>query len=558
MKNRKMIVLLLVGILLLSIANILTAVDGESKGKIVRNVTLMSPSAEVTSLRIEHRGRMPVMIARSSKWRLVEPYSADVDEQKVLRLLDALSQTLVMDSIADSQLLRLGRRRADFELDEPPLRLHVASGEKHIEYLFGSFTPSGDGVYAAVEGLNTVFVMPAALMSALDVPADGFRRRTLFGETPETVNAFSLKRPDGSVMKFAREGDGWTVDGAKASVGKVRKFLSDVLEAVAVDFVWPTGGTNESKMSAALLSSYGLDPESALTLTLSGINGNGGMISFGKTASSDEVYALVQRGDAIVTVAAGLKEQAMQEALKYTDARIFPVEASSVTALAIADGETSYSFSRGKSGEWRIETPISAPADSERVDLLLNRVLTLSSSDVAASGLTVSLSSGTAPVTVRREAVLGDLRFDDLRSSEILKIDPVTVKRIVMVSSDKDVKSTSVEYSRERRAWQVGQSSKQGQVDKNGIDSVLSAVNPLRAERIERLKVSISDLSVYGLDNPQLTIAIDQDIEKSPRRNIMLGNQTENGCFATVGSSDAVFVISDETAGKISASIVID
>jgi hypothetical protein len=282
------------------------------------------------------------------------------------------------------------------------------------------------------------------------------------------------------------------------------------------------------------------------------------MISFGKTASSDEVYALVQRGDAIVTVAAGLKEQAMQEALKYTDARIFPVEASSVTALAIADGETSYSFSRGKSGEWRIETPISAPADSERVDLLLNRVLTLSSSDVAASGLTVSLSSGTAPVTVRREAVLGDLRFDDLRSSEILKIDPVTVKRIVMVSSDKDVKSTSVEYSRERRAWQVGQSSKQGQVDKNGIDSVLSAVNPLRAERIERLKVSISDLSAYGLDNPQLTIAIDQDIEKSPRRNIMLGNQTENGCFATVGSSDAVFVISDETAGKISASIVID
>jgi hypothetical protein len=38
----------------------------------------------------------------------------------------------------------------------------------------------------------------------------------------------------------------------------------------------------------------------------------------------------------------------------------------------------------------------------------------------------------------------------------------------------------------------------------------------------------------------------------------MIGNRTENGCFATVGSSDAVFVISDETAGKISAAIVID
>jgi hypothetical protein len=71
------------------------------------------------------------------------------------------------------------------------------------------------------------------------------------------------------------------------------------------------------------------------------------------------------------------------------------------------------------------------------------------------------------------------------------------------------------------------------------------------------LKVSASDLALYGLENPRLTVAVDQDIEKSLRRNIMLGNRTENGCFATVGSSDAVFVISDETAGKISGSIVV-
>jgi hypothetical protein len=282
------------------------------------------------------------------------------------------------------------------------------------------------------------------------------------------------------------------------------------------------------------------------------------MISFGKSASPDEVYALVQRGGAIVTVAAKLKELAMRGALEYTDSRLFPVEASSIAALTVVDGETSYSFSRGQSGEWRIETPVSAPADSERVNRLLNRILTLSSSDITASGLAVSLSTNSAPVTVSRDAVLGNLRFDDLRSKEILRIDPVTVKRIVMSSQDKNVKPTAVEYSRERRSWNVGQeSSQQGKVDENGVASVLSALNPLRAERIERLKVSASDLALYGLENPRLTVAVDQDIEKSLRRNIMLGNRTENGCFATVGSSDAVFVISDETAGKISGSIVV-
>jgi hypothetical protein len=40
------------------------------------------------------------------------------------------------------------------------------------------------------------------------------------------------------------------------------------------------------------------------------------------------------------------------------------------------------------------------------------------------------------------------------------------------------------------------------------------------------------------------------------RRNIMLGERIGAGCYATVGSSGAVFVISDETAGKISASII--
>lgn len=559
MKNRKIIVLLLSGILLLSVINAMFFLNGAGSGGIVSEVTILNPAEEVSSLRIERKCSTPILLARSSAWRLVEPYSGDVDERVVLRLTDALSQTLVSDSISDSQLLRLGLSRRDFDLDEPRLRLRVAHGEKQSEYLFGSATPSGDGVYVAIDGVNMVFVMPSNLLAAVDVPADSFRRRSLFDAAPETVGAFAIKHPNGTMMKFAREGESWKVDGANASAEKVGRFLSDVLGSVAVDFVWPVGVTNESKsISSSLLSTYGLDPESALTLSIADVDGDGGMISFGKAASPNEVYALVQRGGAIVTVAASLKEQAMQGSLKYTDARLFPVESSSVAAFAVADGETSYSFSRGQNGEWRIETPVSAPADSACVNLLLNRILTITSSDVSVSGLSVSLSTNAAPVKVSREAVLGDLRFDDLRSKEILRIDPVTVKRIVMTSSDKNVKPTAVEYSRERRSWNVGESFQQGVVDENGIASVLSALNPLRAERIERLKVSASDLATYGLENPRLTVAVDQDIEKSLRRNIMIGNRTENGCFATVGSSDAVFVISDETAGKISASIVID
>lgn len=556
MKNRKIIALLLAGIALLATVNTALYLCDEGEATIARGITLLDPAVEVSSFRVNRSGGT-MLLAKSSEWRLVEPYSADVDEQAVMKLFDALSQTVIMDAISDSELLRLGRTRGDFDLEHAPLSVKVTSGDKSAEYRFGAMTPAGDGVYVAIDSVGAVFVMPSNLLAAVDVPVDGFRRRTLFDAVPETVAGFAVKRSSSSMMTFVREGETWKVDGANASDAKVGKFLSDVMSASAVEFVWPSALTNISKtMSAALLSTYGLDPESAVTLTFTGVDGGNDRISFGKAASEGEVYALVQRGSAIVTVPASLKERALEDVSKYTDARLFPFDASSVTAIAIADGEVSYSFSRDKSGGWRIETPVSAPADPECVGTVLNRILALSQADAAETGLAVSLSTNTVPVTVSRSAVLGDLRMEDLRSREILKIDPVTVKRIVMTPSDRNLKPTSVVYIRERRAWNVEQSEGSGVVDTGGVNSVLEAINPLRAERIEKLKVSASDLASYGLENPRLTVAVDQDVEKSVRRNIMLGNRVGDGCYATVGSTDAVFVISSESAGRISAAIV--
>ena len=242
----------------------------------------------------------------------------------------------------------------------------------------------------------------------------------------------------------------------------------------------------------------------------------------------------------------------------YTDARIFPFESSAVRTIVLADADVSYSFSRGKGEEWRMETPVVALADSKRVEALLNRILTLTSADISQEGLSVSLSSNAAAVVFSRSAVLGDTRIEDLRSTEILKIDPVTVKRIVMVSSDKSEAQISVVYDRNRRAWNVESSPTPKGVDESAIASVLSAVNPLRAERIERMKVSLAELSDYGLETPRLTVAIDQDVEKDMRRNIMIGDKVDGGYYATVGSSGAVFILANEVVSRITAPIVAD
>ena len=72
----------------------------------------------------------------------------------------------------------------------------------------------------------------------------------------------------------------------------------------------------------------------------------------------------------------------------------------------------------------------------------------------------------------------------------------------------------------------------------------------------EKLKVLAADLDDYGLDKPSLTIAIDQEVDAAVRRNIMVGKKTKGGRFATIGASDAVFVIGDEVLNRLSADII--
>ena len=99
--------------------------------------------------------------------------------------------------------------------------------------------------------------------------------------------------------------------------------------------------------------------------------------------------------------------------------------------------------------------------------------------------------------------------------------------------------------------WGVEAEGLSESVDEKSIGQVLEAMNPLVAERVEKLKVSEADLASYGLDRPFMALAVDQDRDDVVRRNLMIGAPTDGGRFATVGASDAVFVLSSETVSKL-------
>ena len=559
MRNAKSI------IILLTIIAVAAALDyfvyfGKGPSSTSKRTTLVDFQSEAASVRIERVGSPTVVLDRGlGGWRLTDPFASGADEQAVMKLVDVLTQTPVVEVISDSELLKLGRTRADFSLEEPVLTVTLTGMDKSVcRFMFGSATPTQDGVYASVEGVDAVFILGKPAFSFVDVRPDDLRQRSLLPLGGAWVTSFEIKREGIPLLEFLRTGAGWNVGSEKASSQKITEFIDDLTTASAVSFIWPVGSSNETDhATSSLLAGYGLDPDSAVTVTLNDINGKSRRLSFGKEADDGNVYALVQNGNAIVTVPSKLRDFARQDPVMFTDSRLFPVEARSVNGFSVSSDGSLYSLVRDKDGKWGLESPVVAPADQEASDALLSLILSLSPADVVKeNGVAVSVLTNMSKVLIPRERILGKRTFEDLRSREMLKIDAPLVKRIVSTVGGKTPKTASVVYDRERRQWNLDTEADGVAVNVKGVESVLSVINPLTAVRIEKLAVVAADLDDYGLDTPFLTVAIDQDSDETIRRNILIGKKTRGGRFATIGSSDAIFVISDATVSRLSASIV--
>ena len=560
MSNARAIVWLLIGSIAAVVAYFVVGVYAP-EARVQADGRLAAVPADPARLVVSRAGEPATVLERDAEWRIVSPYAARADAQTVLRLVDAVSFAEPEDVISEAELLKLGRERSDFGLETPRLVVMLGGagdGSDSVSVSFGVDTPSSNGVYAAVEGSGSVCVVPAAVFAAADLSAEAFRARAVFPLGAESVASFDVKRPGEQPLSFERGGSGWKTQEGQAAADKVDAFLTLLSAAEAKSFVWPVGSSNEAtSVSASLLSGYGLDPDSAITVSLRCGDGEDRRVSFGAAADDDSVYALVQNGGAVVTVDAALRDAVLQVPAKLSDSRPFPLEASAVTAFAVADGDVTCALAREQDGAWRLESPVAAPADAKAAEALLHRILALSAADAGDGGDAVSVSVGTnsEAVVVSRRRLLGTMRLEDLRSREVIAVDPALVTRLV--SSTAGQKPVSVVYSRERTAWSPESAEGNAVADEAAIAKVLAALNPLRASGVVALKASAADLGRYGLDRPALTLAVDRGGEGMVRRNVLVGGKApDGGRYATVGSADAIFTIPRETMKLLSLSLL--
>ena len=519
--------------------------------------TLLDPAFEPTSFMVARANGEKVVLARDGAWRLVSPAPEPADEPRVLRLLDDLMAADTLDTLSVAQMAKIGVTREDLGLVAPALRLSLSDGVETRVVSFGRFTPASNGVYAAVSGSDFVRVVPRAVYESANLGLDEARSRSVFPYDGSFVTGFEVRGADGANVSFSREAGDWRSEGRTVSSKKVEAFLSSLVASRIKSFCGLSDATNDvARVAESRLVGYGLDEKSALSLTIHGQDGVDRRLRLGRAAETGETYALIHDPSLVVTLADDLKAAALDlVAPTDVDRRLFPLEESAVSALTLRAGDLTCVLARGEGGQWRLESPVSANADGACVAALLTRLVALTTADLDPKGVRVSVSTNGEASVVSARALLGEATLADLRSKEIVKIDPSLVKRLV-ITPGAGGEAIRLVQRRESRTWAVEGAEMRRAVREEALKDFLAALNPLLATRIVALSSSAADLSRDGLETPFYTISIDQEKSGSIRRNLFIGAKTTGGRYATIGSAEAVFVLPEKTVEALIAPLV--
>ncbi len=523
-------------VLALAAAHFVLSLRQDAKSQIVRKTSL-SPAADgADALNIFRDGAQTIALTNVGSWRIERPVRADADASRVAALTDALAFGKIDDTLSDAELVKLGIDRDEFDLDYPRLTVETIKNGKTAKVFFGRTTPTESGVYAAVDGEPFVYVVGREIFAAADVQLDGLRRKKLLNITADDISGIDVRLETG---RFVR------LESSQAQ----KDILDKLIAAEAREFVWPLGETEEASVaSMALLASYGLDADNAANVILRGIDGADRTVGIGADAGDGLVYALTPGATAIVKIDSTIRDALFAVGAAKEESRLF-ADTGDIQAISLVWGGTKMLLKKKLDGTWLLESPVSGPADSEAAEKICANIASLKEEDLDPNGIDVSVSTNIAPVRVVYSALLGTRTLEVLRSREMIAIKRADAKRL-------SGGGNAVVFNTERKLWMADGSVGGGRVEEKNIENILSALESLKAVKVENLAADDAELSRYGLDEPEYRLSVDVVTPGVPRRNILIGADAPDGKYATVGSNDAVFVISRETADILKSALI--
>jgi hypothetical protein len=581
MSNRRFIIIFLLGIFaLLGVLIVHERFTDDVATSEKRNSLCAFNPSSVDTINIKWvKKNVSVSVEKSPSgtWFLTSPIKTETDEEVIKRLVDALTLIPPGDMLTDADIADMGRRISDFGFSPANYEIELGAKGETCRILIGNSTASRAEVYARVEGLRNIFAVSSDLVSILPDSYDGLRRKALISTPLDGISELEFRTPGLAFVKIVRDGTKWRLvqpSAAPADTEAVEKIAGSLIAGRISEFSWPSssrpledGDINaDGQLRSPGLVPFSLDNEGKLSVSVRSKLGISERIVFGDAASSNLVYALVQNASAVVKVSSSLRDVCKITGESLRDMRLFPVSGDAVKSLSVKDGDAVYVLSRDSAGLWRLDAPVAAQADQKSTASLVDSILRLKENDLVLTDdeekLEISLVSAHTnfpPVKVA-VSLLGGMREPaNLRSKVLIELDQKTISRI---ESQVAGKRETIEYDPLKVLWMrvVENSSSDKRVRRvndAALKRLFECLAKLSAVSIESMAATSDDFKRCGLNNPYGIISIDITGKESVRKNIMLGGATASGGrYATVGGTDAIFVLSRKTVAVLTQSLV--
>ena len=559
------------------------------------------PLDDIEQVTIE-RGETRMELRRQGgQWGLYAPFVSRVDQGTVTRLVDTLENARVVDVVSLQELRRRELSLKEFGLAPAAVCVVVKGAQWQDEIRLGSHSPLGKEVYARMNQMDQVLVLPEQLSAVLPRTADDVRSRKLVHSDRSLLRTIELRTPGRPFIKLSKDTGTWRLvqpAPAPASDEKVDALLDTLYDARVVRFVWPTVSNvmDVAEADSALktrMELYGLGTDAAVQIHVQeAMASSSAKIIFGRPLDDTDTlgYVLMEGGDTVGAISNGLAKAFQLSPADLRDMRLFQDKPDGLRRLAVFYGDQLFVLTQ-TNAVWQMQAPVSDVADQHAVKDCVERLLRLKAERIVDEGVDGPQSTGDerSPPVSRVELVSdqASLRFsiaqDDYKGAfyriaftnsstvfivassnvppaligmtgllgfhdkTMLSFPANSLRRIVVKQATGGGGNATLQRESGDAVWRLGEGGT-GRVNAERLGKWLDRVVALRADRIEKLGLSLEDLDTYGLHAPWLEVSVDVDATDAVRKTVLIGKEAGFGKrYAMVRGLDVLFVLDEET-----------
>ncbi len=295
--------------------------------------------SDISGIAINKKDAAEIQLTRNGNdWQITAPQAFQADQSAATGMVAALAN-LDAQRLVEKKASDLGQ----FGLATPVLTIGVhGNNNKTQQLLLGDAAPTGNAVYAKLEGDPRVFTIASFTKTSLDKSVNDLRDKRLITATPDKISHIELATKGGNI-EFGRDKEQWQIlkprpmraDGSQ---------VDDLVSAVTGAKMDLNAGDDSQKAAAAFASGA---PVGSVKIT----TGSGSQeLQLRKV--KDDYYAKTSIANGFYKVTGNLGPQFEKKLDDFRNKKLFDFGFGEPSKIEMHDAGKAYYFTRSGEDWW--------------------------------------------------------------------------------------------------------------------------------------------------------------------------------------------------------------